>query len=187
VNAAAYALQVSSLRRLADAGCLTDEQEQDAVAAVASYTTAIQTSLSAAGYLEGEIDGIYGPATVAAVEQLQTDSDLPVTGLVDQVTAVALDEAVAAAGGDAAAAEVAHTAALQATLTLAGYWTGPINGVWTDALTAALQDLRTDLGIPPTGVVDAATLAAVERAVAEAEAAPDEDDEDDDGTATTEP
>ncbi|MGH9288102.1 MAG: peptidoglycan-binding domain-containing protein [Acidimicrobiales bacterium] len=133
----------------ADAGCLTDEQQQEAVEAVSSYTSALQASLTTAGYLDGEIDGIYGPDTVAAVEQLQSDNNLPVTGLVDRATAVALDEAVQAAGGDAAAAEVAHTAALRATMALAGYWTGPIDGQSTDALTAAREAPPTSFTTTP--------------------------------------
>jgi peptidoglycan hydrolase-like protein with peptidoglycan-binding domain len=173
VNAAAFALQVAWLRLFADAGCLTDEQQASAVDAVAAYTTALQTDLATAGYLdEGGVDGIYGPATVEAVEELQRDNDLPVTGFVDRATAAALDAAVEAAGGEAATQAVADTAALQAALALAGYWTGPIDGQWTDALTAALASLQTDLGVPATGVVDAATLEAMQRAIEEARRPP---------------
>ena len=124
--------------------------------------------MTAAGYYEGVIDGVYGPETVDAVERLQTDNALPVTGLVDRATADALEQAVLAAGGEAATQAIAHTAALQSLLTVAGYWTGPIDGQWTDALTAALQALQTDLEVPPTGVVDAETLAAIQRAIEEA-------------------
>jgi murein L,D-transpeptidase YcbB/YkuD len=91
LNAAAFAVEVTWLRLFADAGCLTDDQQQQAVAAVVDYTTALQASLQTAGYYDGEIDGAYGPATVDAVEALQTDTGLPVTGLVDQATAAALD------------------------------------------------------------------------------------------------
>ena len=75
---------------------------------------------------------------------------------------------------------IAHTAALQSVLTLAGYWTGPIDGEWSDALTAALQQLQTDLGVPATGEVDAATLDALRTAIDEGRT-PSED------TTTTEP
>ena len=167
VNSAAFALQVASLRLLADAGCLSDDQQADAVQAVVDYTTALQTSLTTAGFYEGEIDGIYGPETVAAVEALQTDRGLPVTGLVDRATAAALEDAVAAVGAEAANLTIAHTAAVQSILAAAGYWTGPIDGQWTDALTAALQAFQTDLGVPATGEVDAATLAAARQALAE--------------------
>jgi peptidoglycan hydrolase-like protein with peptidoglycan-binding domain len=167
VNSAAFALQVASLRLLADAGCLRDDQQADAVQAVIDYTTALQTSLATAGYYEGEIDGICGPDTVAAVEALQADSGLPVTGLVDRATAVALEDAVTAAGAEAANLAIAHTAAVQSLLAAAGYWTGPLDGQWTDALTASLQAFQTDLGVPATGEVDAATLAAARQALAE--------------------
>ena len=39
--------------------------------------------------------------------------------------------------------------------------------MWTDELTAALQEFQIALGVEPTGVVDAATLAAFEQALAE--------------------
>ncbi len=165
-NAAAFAVEVSWLRLYADAGCLTDEDQAEALAAVDAYTVALQTSLQTAGYYDDEVDGVYGPGTVEAVERLQADNDLPVTGLVDQATAAALEAAVLAAGGDAAAQSIAHTAAVQSALALLGYWTGPIDGQWTEELTDALMELQTDLGVEPTGAVDAATLAALEEVMA---------------------
>ena len=165
VNAAAFALQVAWLRLFADAGCLDDDRQAEAVAAVADYTAALQTSLAAAGLFEGSVDGVYGPDTVAAVEQLQEANGLPVTGLVDRATADALEQAVVDAGGAEATEAIAHTAALQSVLALAGYWTGPIDGEWSDALTAALEQFQADLGVPVTGEVDAATLEALQRAI----------------------
>jgi len=172
VNAAAVSVQAAWTQVFAAAGCLSDEEHAEAVIAVADYTRTLQAALATAGFYEGEIDGVYGPATVDAVERLQTDAGLPVTGLVDRATAAGLDEAVAAAGGDVAAAELAHTAALQTVLTVTGYWTGPIDGEWTDALTAALQAFQTDLGVEPTGVVDPATIAAAQLALDEARTPP---------------
>ena len=168
VNAAAVSVEVAWVQLFATAGCLSDEEQLETVTAVADYTRTLQAALSTSGYYEGEIDGVYGPATVEAVERLQADGGLPVTGLVDRATADALDEAVSAAGGDAAAAELAHTAALQTVLTVTGHWTGPIDGEWTDALTAALQAFQTDLGVEATGVIDPATIAAAQGALEEA-------------------
>ncbi len=158
-NSAAFALQVAWLKLLADAGCLSDAQEAEAVAQLTAYTAALQTDLQTAGFYKGPIDGIYGPQTVAAVEQLQTDSGLPVTGLVDQATALALDKKLAKVG--------LQTAALQSVLKLTGSYTGPIDGKWTPELTDALKQFQTDAGLPPTGAIDAATLAALEQALAE--------------------
>ena len=138
---------------------------------MAEYTVALQTSLQTAGYYDGAIDGVYGPSTVAAVKTLQTENGLPVTGLVDQATAAALSTAVEATGGEAAAQAQAHTAAVQSTLKLAGYWTGPVDGEWTPELTAALTAFQISLGVAPTGVVDAATLSALQQSIAEAQTA----------------
>ena len=65
---------------------------------------------------------------------------------------------------------MASTAAVQQTLKLAGFWDGPVDGQWTPALTEALKDFQTELGVKPTGTVDAATIAALEKAIAEAQA-----------------
>ena len=47
-GAAAVALEVSWLALLADAGCLTDEQQQAAAEAVRAYTAALQQALAVA-------------------------------------------------------------------------------------------------------------------------------------------
>jgi peptidoglycan hydrolase-like protein with peptidoglycan-binding domain len=165
-HSAAFALEISWLKLLSDAGCLTDEQQAKAAAQVADYTVALQTQLQTAGYYQGPIDGIYGPQTVAAVEQLQTDSGLAATGLVDQATARALDDKLSALGATAAQQAMIQTSALQTVLKLTGHWTGPIDGQWTPELTDALKAFQTALGVEPTGAVDAATLAAFQLALA---------------------
>ena len=81
---------------LAEAGCLSDEQQAEAVTKVRDYTVALQTELQLAGYYKGKVDGIYGPETVDAVKELQTDSELPATGFVDRATGLALDAKVQA-------------------------------------------------------------------------------------------
>jgi murein L,D-transpeptidase YcbB/YkuD len=170
-NAAAVALELSWLRLFIDAGCLTDEQEEQAEAAVRTYTTALQKSLDQAGYYHGEIDGVYGPATVDAVETLQRTHDLPVTGAMDKATQAALQADLQEIGGAAAQDAVASTAAVQQTLKLAGFWDGPVDGNWTPALTDALTDFQKELGVKPTGTVDAATVSALEKAIAGAKQA----------------
>ena len=165
-NSAALALEMAWLRLLSDAQCLTDEQQANAAEQIAAYTAALQTDLTTAGYDPGPIDGIYGPQTVEAVEQLQTDSELPVTGFVDEATARALQDKLAAVGQE----QARQTVILQTILSLVGYWDDPIDGVWTDELTQALMDFQTALGVEPTGVVDAATIAAFQQALADLEA-----------------
>ena len=172
-NAAVVALEMAWLRLFADAGCLDDQQKQ-AEAAVRDYTKALQGSLSDAGYYDGEVDGVYGPKTVEAIESLQDAHDLPVTGTVDKATADALEADVAAAGGATAQEELVSTTAVQQTLKLAGFWDGPVDGEWTPELTEALEEFQTELGVKPTGTVDAATIAAFEKALTEAQSEPSE-------------
>jgi peptidoglycan hydrolase-like protein with peptidoglycan-binding domain len=171
-NSAAVALEMSWLALFAEVGCLTDDQQEQAANAVRDYTIALQKDLADAGYYEGEVDGVYGPDTVAAVQALQEANGLPETGTMDKATEAALRAELEAAGAAAAQEEMASTAALQQTLKLAGYWDGPVDGVWTDELTDALKEFQTDLGVEPTGEVDAATIAAFEQALAAAQATP---------------
>ena len=191
LNAAAVALEMSWLRVFSEVGCLTDEQQAQATTAVRDYTATLQESLSLAGYYTDEVDGVYGPATVEAVRSLQESHGLPVTGAVDTATAAALQSDLAKKGGAAEQQSIATTAAVQQTLSLTGFWTGPVDGEWTPALTEALKEFQTNLGVKPTGEVDAATIAAFERAITEAEDAevtPSESPSDDDGaTDETEP
>ena len=165
-NSAAFALEIAWLKLLDEGGCLTEEQQSTAVAQVTAYTAALQTDLQRAGYDPGPIDGIYGPLTVAAVEKLQTDSALPVTGFVDVATARALQDKLDAVAQQEAKQTTAQTAALQTMLTLTGFWSGPVDGQWSDDLTQALTSFQKELGVEPTGQVDTATVAAFQQALA---------------------
>jgi murein L,D-transpeptidase YcbB/YkuD len=161
-TSAAFALEMAWLNLVSDAGCLTDQQSKEAAAAIEDYTTALQKDLKTAGYYTGKVDGVYGPQTEQAVKDLQQAAHLPTTGLVDRATQAALDQAVAAKGQSAAADDAIEATSVQTTLKLAGYWDGPIDGQWTPELTKALKQFQKALGVPPTGAVDAATLAALE-------------------------
>jgi murein L,D-transpeptidase YcbB/YkuD len=171
-NSAVVALEMAWLHLFSDAGCLTDEQQVQAEAAVRDYTKALQKSLKEAGYYKGDVDGVYGPETVDAVEALQKGHGLPITGTVDKATAAALQSDLTAKGGAVAKDEVASTAAVQQTLKLAGFWDGPVDGEWTPELTDALKEFQTKLGVKPSGTVDAATIAALEKAIAGANQEP---------------
>ena len=64
---------------------------------------------------------------------------------------------------------MAATAAVQQTLKLVGFWDGPVDGVWTPELTDAVMAFQTELGVEPTGTVDAVTVNAFKAAIAELE------------------
>ncbi|HVM65335.1 MAG TPA: peptidoglycan-binding domain-containing protein, partial [Acidimicrobiales bacterium] len=165
VNSAAVALQMAWLQLFNEAGCLTGASQQKAATTVHDYTVALQTDLHTAGYYTGPIDGIYGPATADAVKALQKANGLPQTGWVDKPTAAALQAAVNAKAGAAAQQATIETTSVQSVLKVLGYWTGPVDGNWTPELTDALKKFQTALGVPATGAVDAATLAAMQQAV----------------------
>lgn len=168
-NAAAVALELAWLRLMVDAGCVTDEQTVQAEAAASSYTAALQQNLADTAYYAGGVDGVYGPATVAAVEALQEANGLPVTGTVDKATADALQAELLALGGAAAQESLVSTAAVQQTLKLVGFWPGAVDGMWSPELTDAVTAFQTELGVEPTGTVDAATISAFQKAMAELE------------------
>jgi hypothetical protein len=165
-NAAVVALELSWIQLFAQSGCLSDERQAQASGVIRDYTIALQQSLTDAGYYKGPIDGIYGPMTVEAIVALQAANDLPQTGALDKASQAALQAQLDAAGGDAAKASMVATAALQQTLKLAGYWDGAVDGEVSDELTAAVAAAQTDLGVPATGAVDAATIEAFQRALA---------------------
>jgi len=159
-SSAAYQLEVAWVRLFVDAGCLEGDAQAEAEAQqwVSDYVAAIQTDLRTIGYYQGEVDGLYGPMTIEAVERFQEDSGLPVTGLFDPPTQAAMQLAL----GERESAQVG---ALQAIMVATGHYSGPVDGVWSPAVEAALIDLQEDLGVPATGVIDAATLRALEDAL----------------------
>lgn len=166
-NSAVVAVEMAWLTLYDDAGCLTGEPQKQAVAAASDYTTALQKDLATAGYYDGEIDGVYGPSTVDAVKAVQKSAGLPITGTMDKATSAALQKDLAAKGGAEAQDSLASTAAVQQTLKLLGFWDGPVDGAWTPELTTAVKKFQTALGVEPTGEVDAATVSAFKKAVAE--------------------
>ena len=152
---------------LNDAQCLTDEQQAKAAEQLAAYTTALQTDLTTAGYDPGPIDGVYGPTTVAAV-RATPEGQRPAR---DRVRRRGHRRARCRTSSTTVGQQQAlQTVMLQTILSLVGFWDGPIDGVWTDELTQALKDFQTALGVEPTGVVDAATIAAFQQALANLEA-----------------
>ncbi len=137
-----------------------DEVLQAEAFAEAIFVTRLQQVLTVLGYYEGPIDGIYSEAVTAAVGALQTDLGVPVTGIYDEAT----DAALRARHGDITALLGDSVAGIQQLLTDLGFYTGPIDGVYSAETVEAIRALQRELGVPETGILDAATLrAAYER------------------------
>ena len=136
-----------------------DAKAQAAELAVASavQTARLQQVLTALGLYSGPIDGVPSDALTASIVALQQQLGVPVTGVYDAAT----DAALRARGSTAVTALNTATASLQQALTDLGFYTGPIDGTMSAATVAAIRALQATLGVPQTGVVDAATIRAV--------------------------
>ncbi len=128
--------------------------------AEAIFVTRLQQVLTALGFYTGPIDGIYSEEVTAAVSALQADLGVPVTGVYDTAT----DEALRAKHANLTALLGDSVAGIQQMLADLGFYSGPIDGVYSRETVQAIRGLQRELGVPETGILDAATLrAAYER------------------------
>ena len=125
--------------------------------ASAVQTTRIQQGLTALGLYSGPIDGVPSDALTAAIAALQQQLGLPATGVYDAETDAALRQRL----GTASTAVTNASKSLQQALADLGYYSGPIDGVYSAATIAAVRAFQTSLGVPATGIVDAATVRAI--------------------------
>lgn len=130
------------------------------------------------------VDGIYGTATRTAVEEIQRESGLPVTGTADyatynQIYALALEADFAASeplplyafpkGRTLRAGEVSDLVILVQVILNAltvGYddhTPFAMNGQYTEEMATAIRRFQMRNGIPPSGDVDKATWNALVR------------------------
>jgi branched-chain amino acid transport system substrate-binding protein len=134
---------------------IDDIRQQEALAA-AIFISRIQQVLTALGYFTGPIDGQWSDELTIAVALLQTDLGLEVTGYWNAET----DTAVRERYGEIAAVLGDSVIGIQQLLTELGLYTGPIDGNYNAETVAAVRALQAQLGVPQTGIIDAATLRA---------------------------
>ena len=135
---------------------IAEIRREQAAFAAAAFNTKLQQALTFLGFYTGPIDGLESPELTAALAAFQASVGLPPTGVYDAAT----DAALRAALGAYADLLNTSTMELQILLTDLGFYTGPIDGVWNAELTEAVQALQRSLGVPETGILDAATLRA---------------------------
>jgi peptidoglycan hydrolase-like protein with peptidoglycan-binding domain len=135
----------------------------------------LQEELAQLNYYEGPIDGIMGPQTVQAIEDLQRQAGLPQTGVMNSATEAALHNYLIHGNSqmnpapDPASnpkptptpAYSASVATLQKQLAQLNYYEGPINGIAGAQTTQAISYLQRQAGLPQTGQMNAATQAAL--------------------------
>jgi peptidoglycan hydrolase-like protein with peptidoglycan-binding domain len=150
---------------------------------------ALQRAIISMGWtIHGGADGIFGPATRAALIRAQKANGVPGTGVVDEATARLFNltntpntatTAQPAAGGSTAAGFPSYdergsrVVALQRALIAAGIaLRGGADGVFGSSTASGIIAFQRAKGLPATGKVDAATAKALGLSAMEAPAAP---------------
>ena len=104
----------------------------------------LQRGLRRAGYAPGPVDGRYGPLTMAAVEQFQSNHALVVNGIVGPATRRAMRAApvLSLGAGEGSAHGSPAVAHLQRQLKRAGFTPGPVDGRFGPRTEHALIDFQ---------------------------------------------
>jgi peptidoglycan hydrolase-like protein with peptidoglycan-binding domain len=132
----------------------------------------VQNRLRQAGAYNGQIDGVWGADSQAALERYQQVHQLQVTGQLNQATAatMGLDQGSLLAVPTAAPAppplpggqlRPGSVQAIQARLRSLGFYNGPVDGVWGGGTQAAIERFQQGRGLQPNGQLNPATVAAM--------------------------
>jgi peptidoglycan hydrolase-like protein with peptidoglycan-binding domain len=132
----------------------------------------VQNRLRQAGVYSGQIDGIWGADSQAALERYQQSHQLQVTGQLNQATAatLGLDQGTLLTVPAAVAAPVpppgdqlrpASVKAIQGRLRSLGFYNGAVDGVWGSGTQAAIERFQQGRGLQPNGQLNPATVAAM--------------------------
>jgi peptidoglycan hydrolase-like protein with peptidoglycan-binding domain len=129
----------------------------------------VQNRLRQAGVYSGQIDGIWGTDSQAALERYQQSHQLQVTGQLNQATAatLGLDQGALLSVPATAAAPIpppgdhlrpASVHALQVRLRSLGFYNGPVDGVWGAGTESAIERFQQSRGLQPNGQLNPATV-----------------------------
>jgi peptidoglycan hydrolase-like protein with peptidoglycan-binding domain len=130
----------------------------------------VQNRLRQAGVYNGQIDGIWGADSQAALERYQQSHQLQVTGQLNQATAATLGldqgsllSVPAAVPAPPPGDQLRSTSvqAIQARLRSLGFYNGAVDGVWGGGTQAAIERFQQGRGLQPNGQLNPATVAAM--------------------------
>jgi len=148
----------------------------------------LQKALKSLGYAPGGIDGSYGPGTKQAVATFQNSKELTADGVFGPATLAALQQALSAAGASGTTSGTtggttsvqppsttlkpgdtgAQVKLLQQALKALGYTIGTIDGQYGAGTKAAVQAFQNAQGLAADGVVGPKTLAALQQVLSTA-------------------
>jgi peptidoglycan hydrolase-like protein with peptidoglycan-binding domain len=131
----------------------------------------VQAKLRQAGAYNGNVDGVWGADSEAALERFQQAHQLQVTGQLNQATAatLGLDPNALLAVPVTAPAPLpppdhlrsSSVRALQARLGELGFYNGPVDGVWGGNTQASIAGFQRARGLQPDGQLGPATVTAL--------------------------
>jgi branched-chain amino acid transport system substrate-binding protein len=145
------------LRIVSDLRIDLDQLRLQAAPRIAGFIAAVQADLALLGFYDGPIDGQQSEELTEAIRAFQEDQGLEATGELNVETIQALQAAV----GERSSLLTGTVAELQQLLTDLGFYSGPIDGIYSAAVADAVRALQAELGVPQTGIMDAATLRAI--------------------------
>jgi murein DD-endopeptidase MepM/ murein hydrolase activator NlpD len=158
------------MRRLASAVLIVGAAALALAAAPASAASrdvaALQVALHSMGVFDGDVDGVLGPQTSAAVRRFQRRHALASDGIAGRRTRAALGRRGRPAWGSRTIGPHMRgwdVAALQFALAAHGFPCGPLDGGFGARVEAALLRFQHFAGLPAVGVVGPATRAALRR------------------------
>jgi peptidoglycan hydrolase-like protein with peptidoglycan-binding domain len=132
----------------------------------------VQAKLQQAGAYAGQVDGMWGADSAAALTRFQQAHQLQVTGQLNQATVatLGLDPNTLFVTPAVAPAPVpppldhlmpASVRALQARLGTLGFYSGAVDGVWGDATERGIVNFQRARGLQTDGQLGPATLTAM--------------------------
>jgi peptidoglycan hydrolase-like protein with peptidoglycan-binding domain len=130
----------------------------------------VQSRLRQAGVYTGQIDGVWGVDSQAALERYQQGHQLQVTGQLNQATAATLGldpnalltvPVAAPPPPPAVQLQPGSVRAIQARLRSLGFYNGAVDGVWGDGTQAAIERFQQGRGLQPNGQLNPATVGAM--------------------------
>lgn len=129
---------------------------------------ALQRMLHALGFYRARVDGGFGPVTERAVRAFQKRFGLEVDGWAGPKTLAALQQAVdtQGAGGALVRGSVGTAVAdAQSLLKALGYYPAEVDGQFGPITERGVRAFQESASLPATGVMDAATLGLLKKAV----------------------